>query len=221
MLIIAIPKSASTSLLKTLSTLHDLKGIQDFSFNKNSYPENSIIIHTLHSDIRELNKSLVKKFYDDNKIFKQHIFPSKNNLALLQNKKKVILLRNPDDILKSYLRGAKYNFNSLPEGFNLKMTKKEFIKKAKKYGLYNDIDYFYSGWSSLAPNEYTLFVQYQDYIKNTKSVVNEIEEFIGLPITKSEIKPIKARYAKIGLVKKIKAHLRIYSVEVLRKIGLN
>lgn len=216
MLIVAIPKSASSSLLKTLGSLHNIEGIQDFSFSSNNIPKNCNIVYSIHSDIRELKKSEVDRFCDSNTFFKQHIFPSKNNLDLLHNKKKVILLRDPDDIIKSYLRGAKYNFNSLPNDFNLKMSNKQFVKKAKKVGLYADVRFFYDQWYSKADRETTLIIDYKEYIRNTKVVINKIENFFDLEITNSPIKPIKARYAKISLLTKFKAKLKVVIVKVMR-----
>ena len=88
MLVIAIPKSASSSLLKTLSETHNLKGIQDFSFRTNQIPKGCNLLYTVHSDIRELNSEIVTNLCQDNIFYKQHIYPSANNLRLLKDKKK-------------------------------------------------------------------------------------------------------------------------------------
>ncbi len=81
MLIIAIPKSASTSLMVTLGELHKISSTQDFSIKSNELPKGSNIIHTVHSDIREITQENVNKFNQRNMFYKQHIFPSDNNLG--------------------------------------------------------------------------------------------------------------------------------------------
>ncbi len=63
---------------------------------------------------------------------------------------------------------------------------------------------------------FTLFVNYEDYINNTKEEINRIELFFDLPITKVDIKPEKARYSrdntlKIKFIKKI-----VYILEILQ-----
>jgi hypothetical protein len=89
MIIIAIPKSASTSLQKTLSKLHGFK-----------FPLKTI-------NEKDIRRNLKKIISDRNFLYKGHIFPSKKNKKILKDCKKVVLLRNPLDCIKALQRGKK------------------------------------------------------------------------------------------------------------------
>lgn len=197
MLIIAIPKSASTSLMITLGKIHGVKSMQDFTLKENKIPEKSKVIHTVHSDIREILQENVNQFNQEEIFYKQHIFPSDNNLKRLETIKKVVLIRDPKDILYAYLRGAKKKHNGLPKGYLYnELTRKKILKRAKNDGFFDDICFFRNQWKEKANLAYTLFIDYVDYVQNTKEVINKIEVFFNLPITSKEITPVKARYSK-------------------------
>jgi hypothetical protein len=135
MLIIAIPKSASTSLMSTLGDLYKLPFEQQFK-NIQSFPINSKFINlaNYHSDCRELDHEIIKKWTKENKIYKQHVIPTENNMQLLKNHKKVILLRKPYDIICSYRRSAIKNLHKQKKEFKDCETKSECLKKVKKLG---------------------------------------------------------------------------------------
>ena len=194
MLIIAIPKSASTSLMLTFSRLHKLKARQDFSVSKKKIPQNCNIIHQFHSDIREFED--LEKYDSPNLIFKQHLYPSNNNLNLAQNIKKVVLLRDPIEIILAYRRGSLQGIHNLLEGYSIEMSESEWIALSKLNGLFSDLDFFYKEWYSKANPENTLFIQYYDYINNPKKTINRIEEFFDLQITDKRIKSVRARYSR-------------------------
>ena len=217
MLIIAIPKSASTSIMVTLGELHKIKSKQDFSIKSNEIPKDSHIIHTVHSDIREITQENVDNFNKENEFYKQHIFPSDNNLKLLKKIKKVVLLREPKDVLYAYIRGAKNKHNGLPKGYEIKeLTKKKILKKAKIDGFFDDICFFRDQWVNKADPVYTLFVNYEDYISKTKEVINSIESFFDLPITMGNVRPKKARYSRDNNLKRKLIKISVYVLDTLR-----
>lgn len=196
MLIVAIPKSASTSLMLTIGKYQNIKAIQDFSVRDNPPPKTCNKLHQLHSDIRELTESNVEQLSKPQKINKQHIFPSPNNLQLLSNVKKVVLLRSPKEIVLAYRRGAIKNVHNLLPGYDIKMSEKEWLKKSKSDGLYDDLSFFFNEWKTKANAENTLFVNYTDYLKTPNKVINLIETFYHLPLTNQKITTIKARYSR-------------------------
>ncbi|MFW6008818.1 MAG: hypothetical protein ACOCP8_06095, partial [archaeon] len=97
MILIAIPKSASTTLIKTLNNLHPEINCKQIMMTKNKKIQEINYLDKFHSDMRELTSKDIKLFTNKKTIYKQHIFPSKNNLKLLNNHKKIILLRHPID----------------------------------------------------------------------------------------------------------------------------
>ncbi|SDR69328.1 sulfotransferase domain-containing protein [Christiangramia echinicola] len=205
MLLIAIPKSASSSLLATLDKLHpEIGTVQDFSFRHNKIPERSKQIHRVHSDIRELSSKELEKFQDPEVIYKQHIFPSENNIQLLQDTKKVILLRKPEEILHAYKRGARKNHNSLPPGYSDKMKGKDLLRKSKEDGFLADLHFFYNHWYKTQKDPNTLIIQYLEYLDHPKKIINKIEGFLGLSLTEINVIPVKARYSKLSAADHLK-----------------
>ncbi|WP_339903471.1 sulfotransferase domain-containing protein [uncultured Cyclobacterium sp.] len=194
MLIIAIPKSASTSLMLTISKLHNLNAKQDFSFTDNSIPDNCNILYSFHGDIRELKSIDFLKM--KNTVVKQHLYPSSNNLNLTYNVKKVILLREPSEIVLAYRRGAIKSIHNLLNGYSVKMTEKEWLDQAKNDGLFSDLNFFCKEWINKSNPKTTLFVSYRDYVDNPKKVINKIEEFYGLKITARKFSTVKARFSR-------------------------
>lgn len=201
-----MPKSASTSLMITLGEAHNLSAKQDFSLKENKVPSITNLIHTVHSDIRELEPENIVKFNDRSLVYKQHIFPTENNLDLLKHTKKVILIRDPKEVLYAYVRGAKKMYNGLPEGYLVDgLSKKKLLEKAQKDGFFKDICFFKEEWITKANPDNTLIVDYKDYVNRTKFVLNKIESFYNLPLTTKKVKPVKARYSRresIGAVLK-------------------
>lgn len=198
MLIIAIPKSASTSIMKTLGKIHRIKAIQDFSFADNPIPDNVNILNKYHSDIREITSKEVSKFSSSKILYKQHIFPTSNNLKLLQSIKKVILLRDTIEIILAYRRGAYKKVHTLEE-FSLKSDQNKWIERAKEIGLYSDLEYFNRKWKENSDHN-TLFIEYSDLIETPHTVLNKVEEFFNLPVTRNSFTLSKARYSRRNLL---------------------
>jgi len=162
-LIIAIPKSASTSLVYTLKDLHHLS-----------------------------NKDIIKK----------HTYPSEENLNILRNKKKVILLRKPEECRKAIERGI----NSL------------IINEDEKES-WLDIDYegIYNGWLKNIDKK-TLLIWHDKLIQEPKKEINKIEEFYGLKKS-SRVKLSKINYSR-GEIGKIKRFLfkKLKKIELFRRV---
>lgn len=195
MLIIAIPKSASTSLLKTLGKIHKLETTQSNEFKENPVPESTEILHKYHTDVREVSQENVLDFQSKSIIYKQHIYPSKNNLAQLASTKKIILLRNTKDVILAYKRGIEKKVHNKVEGFSENMEEDEWLECAKGIGLSSDLNSFYTIWKNI-DDELTLVVHYEELIKNTSKEINRIENFLGLKRTKKKIKLSKKRYTR-------------------------
>lgn len=195
MLIIAIPKSASTSLLLTLKKYHSIDAAQSF-FKDYPPPSNSKFIHQLHSDIRTLTAEESINFEASDHFYKQHIFPSEENLKLFKNTKKVILLRDPKEVLMAYRRGAKKGVHNLIPGFDMSWNEEKWITKAQEVGLWDDLNVFHERWTNASSDDNTLMVDYQDYVTNPNLVLNQIEAFFGLPITEIKVETVKARYSR-------------------------
>lgn len=101
MLIVAIPKSASTSLMDAIAELHGVKAKQSFPKHLSRIKGLSVLSN-YHSDIRELDKPFVDEILaKDKQINKQHIAPTANNISFIAEAgiRPVILLRDPCGIV--------------------------------------------------------------------------------------------------------------------------
>ena len=196
MLIIAIPKSASTSLMKTLGQLHQLPAQQEYQLDTLAAPAGSRVLHQYHSDMGELTLAEVDKWTAADQIFKQHVFPSPNNLALLRDHPKVVLLRDPEEIALAYRRGAHKRVHPLLNGFTLEMSETEWLAQARRIGLLADLDAFTERWLEHSLPDKTLFLRYEDYVANPKASINAAERVFGLPITQESVTAAKARYSR-------------------------
>lgn len=193
MLIVAIPKSASTSLLATLKELHEKDGEQIF-FPERPVPKEINILHQFHSDIRMITDEQVKIFSDPNRFYKQHIFPSERNKRKLESLRKVILLREPEEIIYSYYRSKqKYLSDGYP-GMSACRSPEEWLEHSKEIGLFQDLRFFYHGWEE---EDQDLIIHYSDLVANPKELINRIERFWGLEITTEDFTLSKKRYTRI------------------------
>jgi len=200
LLIIAIPKSASTSLLKTLGKIHNLKTIQSNKFQNNAKPDGTIVLHKYHTDVRRIGKQNIDKFNNSEIIYKQHIYPSENNQLLLKSVKKVVLLRDPKEVILAYRRGIKKKVHNNVEGFSEGMSENEWLKGADNIGLTSDLNNFFNLWKKNR-DEFTLIVHYDRLISNPTNEINRIEDFFNLRRTDYKVKLSKKRYTRQSKVK--------------------
>ena len=78
MLIVAIPKSCSTSLASTFANINNLAFIQTHKKQRSNNKCKSNNLYKIHSDMIEYEESEINNFVNSNKVYKQHIFPSEN-----------------------------------------------------------------------------------------------------------------------------------------------
>ena len=214
MLVIAIPKSAGTSFTMTLANLHGLtfeEGVTDY---KESVTEN--IVELRHGSIGDVTKSDIELFQDKNKLFHEHIFPTKNNLFNLRRQKKIILLRVPIDILHSWWRSEKAGIHPPhPMLFDCK-TEKEYVEKAIRLGAIDILQNFKDGWEKNR-NENDLIVYYGELMRDPQRAINKSEAHLGLHRSK-KVRLIKIRYSRGNRLRNFskKAYNKLNGVKLLR-----
>lgn len=209
MLIVAIPKSASTSLMITLSRLHNIPSSQ--LFFKDQMPlANFPVLSDYHSDIRTLDKEQLAQLDSNTHIFKQHIAPTAEHLDALRSVPKVVLLRNPKDIISAYYRAESKMIHDKRKEFEGKRTEEEWQIQAEEIGLINEVSSFHDGWKSANGNQ--ILIYYEDLIANPKEVINKIESYFGLDKTNNKITLSKERYSRVS---KGRALLNFYKRIVL------
>lgn len=194
MLIIAIPKSCSTSLASTFANINNLLFQQTSHKQNNTNRCKSNNLFRIHSDMIEYEESEINKFVNSNIVYKQHIFPSENNLNLIKKTKCVILLRKPEDVINSYRRKYAFDGSHVMNKFGLKQsdTYKRYLETFIKFGLYQDLVNFNQRYEEIQSCNH-LIIYKDDIINDTDTTINKINEFFGFP-KKTNINLQKKRY---------------------------
>lgn len=198
MLIIAIPKSASTALLLTIGKAQKLPWKQICHRWKNLHKTPQLeVLSRYHSDMLEYDPPHMKLFADPYKFYKQHIPPTSRNRALLRDVKKVILLREPKEIIEAYWRAEQAGIHRPRPEFAHCETSNDWLNTAVGNGLWSDLQFFHDQW--LREVRYnSCIISYKNVVNHTKQTINKMEEFWGLPITQEDIVLTKVMYSRDG-----------------------
>ena len=196
MLLIAIPKSASSSLLETFGRVRNLPVRQRLHNYTLAKPHRMNLLYKYHSDMREWLPKHIQLTESAHKFFKQHIPPTDNNIRLLRNVKKVILLRDPKEIVEAYWRAEQIGIHkNKRQEFSHCKSLSDWLNEAARNGLIEDLQFFRDGWLAESNGD-TCYIYYRDLIANPKSVINKMEAFWGLSITQEDIVLSKKRYTR-------------------------
>jgi len=200
MLLIAQPKSASTSLAHTIAKTCNLKlnlGIPGKKRDINCPGFQGI--QRYHCNMVERGPLFIKQVVSGRKtLFKDHLLPIDKHLRRLEKIRKpiIILLRNPADSYDSYYR-------------LFKKSKKKF----DEVGVMNDLKLFhdrYILWDAKQPNTKIIF--YRDLICNYVNTMKMIYKFYG--IKPRGIRPlIKYKHTGVG-AKRIKDAIKKQSNDI-------
>jgi hypothetical protein len=171
-LLIAQPKSASTSLKQSIAenafiniTEKDRKEI--YNINCDEFLEMQKIFTTIY-DID--SKKIWKMLYNRNYIYKKHILPTKRHLKIIDNLKInfVLLLRNIDDSLQNLKNHKNHHDFVFEWSYDIDILKQEFIL-------------FHEKWKQFAENKnYILIIYYKDLIIDYKNTMDKIFNHLNL-----------------------------------------
>lgn len=186
MLIIAIPKSASSSLAALLCERHGLTDdtgeLRDRHLGDNREgPARGFqaLAHLHRREIREIPEQFVVDSTAPGRLAKHHIAPTPHNQDLLRSHKKVILLRNPDDVVLGYMRGDETGaFPMRGHDYSLCFSARQWLSRARKTGLLAELDEFCRQWELHDGNK--LVIRYEDLLENPKRTINAVEAYLGL-----------------------------------------
>lgn len=187
MFLIAQPKSASTSLTHTLGFILNKEALRQERLGK-KVKEFNLLPHT---DLINISEETLDHWLNDDKIYQQHLPPTKHNLDLLRklNAKCIISLRCPKDSYNAYLRQPDI---------------KKFIDKIEKNGQIEASKLQLQSFNNLYLeeckfNSNLLPVFYEDLIKDVPKFINLILEFYGFENrVDKNFKLLKYRYTNNG-----------------------
>lgn len=217
MLIVAMPKSASSSLVSTLGSIHGFPTRQ-LKFGHLPIPAKTRYLGQVHSDFRDLSSDEVSLFARRDVIYKQHIPPTPNNLELLEDIRKVILLRNPAQVVSAYRRAKRrLGMHYLP-GLDQSLDAQEWQQGARQVGLLDDLTDFHQRWMRHADAS-SLIVMYKELMADPTGVIRAIEAFMGLPPVEQRVTLDKKRYSR-STVYAIRWATQQSAKFLLKKIGV-
>lgn len=194
MLIIAIPKSASTSLTSTLGQLHDRETAQ-LIFPGLEMPDDYQILPGYHSDIRNYPEELLRIYCESRVFFKQHIPPTEFNRKNLRFKKKVVILRPPNEIIEAYRRAEIKKIHPKRPEFKGAADEATWQQIADEIGMTEDLNKFFHGWLEAA-DEFTLILYSHDLIQNPTAAIQAVERFFALAVTEGNVILARERYSR-------------------------
>jgi hypothetical protein len=182
MLIIAMPKSASSSLARSLS---DATGVPVANRAARapwkarpraaSFP---LMAAIHHGDAYELAPSDAEALAAIDGVAKHHILPTANNTAVLAGVRRIVLLRDPDEVIDAYWRG--YATGVWPDAFKVLgagRTIEEWRAAARTAGLDAELERFAGGWRQ-APGE-TLLLDYAGLTADSDRTLRQALDFFG------------------------------------------
>lgn len=189
MLLIAQPKSASTSLISTLCQISKKKMILGTKTDKKCKEFEEL--QKCHSIMGEKDYTFFEKVIrDKRKIYREHILPTSMHLRILEkfDDPILILLRKPEDSFDSYVRMFNKNKNNW---INRKI-------------LLTDLKQFYHTYinSHLNFKSNFLIIFYSDLVLNYENTIKQVLTHLRLHGT---ILPLqKRKYTGIGVKRLMK-----------------
>jgi len=118
----------------------------------------------------------------------------------LRDAKKVIIVRDPKEVVKSYMRSVKHGVHKPIEIANWYDPEQIWIDKAKETGLMRDLEVFVDKWK--AKTRQGIIIDKKHITENTKNCINYIEEYWSLDKTKRPINLDERRLSRDkGIIK--------------------
>lgn len=198
MLFITTPKSASSSLVYSVAKEYECqdltKEIRSKYFSSRPTASGYEGIKPTHSEFIEISQEIVDYLEKNgDHVFKHHFPPTENNQKLLENIPKVILLRSPEDVIRSYKKGDETGVFPIQDPrLCFCFSDKDWFRKAKEIGLFSALDDFNHGWWEHEGDK--LVITYDQLIENPKKVMKRIQKYFGLE--EKDITLGKKRYTK-------------------------
>lgn len=185
MLIIAIPKSASSSLVTTLGDAHRLPvetaRIRDDILQRRPVVSGFVQIARFHRrDPVDIDARVASAVSGSDAFAKFHFPPTPNNQAQLAATKKVVLLRDASSIVAAYRRGEEtgaYRTRNLDFCFCL--TEAGWLARARRVGFLDELERFADGWRAHAGEK--LVIEYRDLVADPAGTLARVEDYWGLP----------------------------------------
>jgi hypothetical protein len=193
MLIVAIPKSASTSLMATLGKVYQRPAIQDF-FGDQAIPEGYPVLCRYHADTRLITDEQVRRWRGTDAFYKQHIIPVEPNREKLRSTRIVLLLRDPEEIILAYRRAELAEIHPKRAEFAGCSTERAWLDQAGRCGLLQELRDWTRAWLD-DPGE-KLVIRHHELTVDTNKVFDAIIDFWELPRIRGTVELARERYSQ-------------------------
>jgi hypothetical protein len=184
MLIIAIPKSASTALVATLSEQHRLpietSRIRDDVLLRRPIAPGYWHVAQFHRrDFVELDARVAEVMAAPGLLAKFHFPPTPKNERVLHGVRKVILLRDAEEIVSAYRRGEETGaWPTKSYEFALCFTEAGWQRRARETGLTAELRAFAEGWRKHDGDK--LVIESAELLADPAAALARIEAYLGL-----------------------------------------
>ncbi len=184
MLVVAIPKSASSSLVTTLAERHGIP-VRSSELRRTHFPRLSVDpayrhLARFHREVKNIDRTVADLAAAPAHLVKHHWPPTRVNQELLRDVPKVVLLRDARDIVRAYKRGDDSGtFPLRSHEFCFALSERGWLKQAERIGLIAELDRFAAGWRAHAGDK--LIVEFEDLTDDPKATLARIESYLGLP----------------------------------------
>ena len=183
MLIVAIPKSASSSLVASLCAATGYPRT-NAEVRKNFLtaappPIEYRQLKRFHSEVAELSEEAVAALVKPRQIAKLHIVPTDNNLSQLCEIPKIVLLRPAEEVVAAYWRGMETATwtTSVKEIARCKSLE-QWMQTAKDIGLTAELEAFNQHWKASPGN--SLVVSYNQLTTNSDATIASVLKYFNL-----------------------------------------
>ncbi len=209
MLIVAIPKSASSSLAMTLAEAVGVPQCHREGRAQIRYgapvPAAYRALQAFHSEFIDLDEARRDIVVAAQGVTKHHFPPTETNQRLLADVPKVILLRPEDDVIDAYWRGyATGTWITKNDAILQARDLESWRAIARRIGLYDELRAFNDGWQAHEGDK--LLLSYRDLIDGPADEIARIAKYFGRsaqPVTglsrekfSGEVAPVAAKLAK-------------------------
>ena len=185
MLIIAIPKSASTALIATLSAQHGIPietaRVRDDVLLRRPIAAGYWHIAQFHRrDFVEVDERVAAVMAARERLVKFHFPPTPRNESVLRGVPKVILLRDAEEIVSAYRRGEDSGaWPAKSYEFAYCLSERSWQRRAREIGLTDELRAFADGWRAHAGDK--LVLESAELLADPARALARVEAYFGLP----------------------------------------
>jgi hypothetical protein len=187
MLILAIPKSASTALVVTLAEAHGIpiesQRIRDEVLAGAPRAPGYWQMGQFHRrDVIEIDERIARHVAARERLAKFHFPPTPRNQAALRDVKKVVLLRDVHEIVSAYRRGDETGaWRTKSYEFAFCFSERGWQRRARATGLLSELLAFADGWRAHDGDK--LVIESAELFADPAGVIARIETYLGLPLS--------------------------------------